>query len=148
MRPLFAILVSAWLFGVVSLAASVVRAEGTLDAGPVTNDLSIAEPAPLPDPIKEPAKAVAAIRDNTKEHGIAAGIVLALSMLAGLLVRYSRPGSLLDRGRLPVIFAAAAGVLTVLAAVLAHELPWSAMLPALVTGVAAVWNPIPVKPPL
>ncbi len=113
-------------------------------AAPVTSDIATAPVAPpLVDPVAEPTKAVTVVKDELAEHGIAAGIVLALAMVTSALSKRAKKGSFLDRGSLPVYLASAAGVFVVLAGVLSQQLPWSALLPALLTGAAAALHPDP-----
>lgn len=152
---LVASLVAGVAFAQTTAALGEADGAASVDAGPATAAPAAtpAATAPTPaapvltDPVKEPAKAVTVVKDAYEKTGLVVAAVLALAMIASALSSRAKPGSFLDRGKLPVILAGAAGVLGAAVMALNHEIPWSAVLAALATAGAAVVNPDPPLKP-
>lgn len=110
-----------------------------------------AQPAPAPvldapDPLDNPQAAITKIKDTKEESGFLVAGVLALAMIAGALSRRAKPGTFLDRGRLPMILVMAASGLAVLFMAATGQIPWSAAIGAWGTAIGTVlWPAGPTK---
>lgn len=125
-------------FAAMHSVGEVAHAQGASSAGSGS-----ASAAPV-DPVAHPKEAYDSVREALKT-GIPYGVTLGLYILAAALSSRAKPGSWLDKGRLPTALAGATSVLAAILLALAHEANWSAVIGALALAVGTYLHADPPK---
>jgi hypothetical protein len=100
----------------------------------------------VPDPVEHPAEAYSELRAALKKS-IPYGVVLALYMIFAYASSRAKPGSWLDKGRLPTIIAAGTSSLMALLLAMTGQTDWGAAMGAIVAAIFTTFHSDPPKKP-
>jgi hypothetical protein len=132
-----------------SAAAAVAAPTTPATSSPATVPASI-PPVVTPDPVTHPADALSLTRVAYKAGPLIA-VVFVLVMLAMAVQKYAKPGTWLGTrfgsGRGAMVLAAVVSTLTAISAGLMKQVPWGAVLFAVIAAWSTVINPHPTAPP-